>query len=133
MKKNNFPWMSYAISGAGIGFPITVLSMILIGGFNQASRELLIWLVASILFGVTSGMFFRKMNMSPIAATVLHFGCCLLIASGACWLCGYAESFLELLGALVPMFSLIYAGVYLAVFIGMKREAEQINRALEQE
>lgn len=133
MKKNNFPWMSYAISGAGIGFPITVLSMILIGGFNQASRELLIWLVASILFGVTSGMFFHKMNMSLIAATVLHFGCCLLIASGACWLCGYAESFLELLGVLVPMFSLIYAGVYLAVFIGMKREAEQINRALEQE
>ena len=132
MKNERFSWMSCVISGAGIGFPITVLSMILIGGFNQATRELLIWLVASILFGLTSGLFFHKMNMSLIAATVLHFGCCLLIASGACWLCGYAESFLELLGALVPMFCLIYAGVYLAVFIGMKREAEQVNKALEE-
>jgi len=132
MKNARFPWMSYVITGAGIGFPITVLSMILIGGFNQASRELLIWLVASILFGVTSGMFFQKVNMSLIAATVLHFGCCLLIASGAGWLCGYADSFLELLGAMVPMFSLIYAGVYLAIFIGMKREAERVNKVLEE-
>jgi len=35
MKNTRFPWMSYVISGAGIGFPITVLSMILIGGLRR--------------------------------------------------------------------------------------------------
>lgn len=133
MKNTRFPWMSYVISGAGIGFPITVLSMILIGGFTQAARELMIWLVASILFGVTSGLFFQKLNLKLLIATALHYVCCLVIASGSCWLCGYADSIPELLGALVPMFTLIYAGVYLVIFFGMKREAERINRVLEQE
>ena len=133
MKKEKFPWMSYVITGAGIGFPITVLSMILLGGFSQAAKELLIWLVASILFGATSGLFFVRMNIKPIVATGLHFVCCLAIASGSCWLCGYAESFLELLGALVPMFTLIYAVVYLAIFFAMKREEKKINKTLDAE
>ncbi len=133
MKKNTFPWMSYAIYGAGIGFPVTVLCMMLIGGYNQAVRELMIWMVASVLFGLASGLVFQKLNLKLIAATALHFACCLVIASGAGWLCGYADSFLELLGAMVPIFVLVYAAVYLSIFFGMKREAEQINRALEQE
>ena len=132
MKKNHFPWLSYAISGAGIGFPVTAVCMLLIGGYNQATRELLIWMLASVLFGLTSGLVFQKLNLKLIAATALHFVCCLIIASTAGWLCGYAESFGALLGGMLPMFVLVYAVVYLASFFGMKREAEQINRALEE-
>lgn len=132
MKKNHFPWLTYAITGAGIGFPVTAVCMLLIGGFNQAARELLIWMVASVLFGLTSGLVFQKLNLKPIVATALHFVCCLAIASTAGWLCGYADSFLELLGGMVPLFVLVYACVYLAIFFGMKREAERINRALEE-
>lgn len=132
MKKNHFPWLTYAITGTGIGFPVTAVCMLLIGGFNQATRELLIWMVASVLFGLTSGLVFQKLNLKLIAATALHFACCLAIASTAGWLCGYADSFLELLGGMVPLFVLVYACVYLAIFFGMKREAERINRALEE-
>ena len=133
MKTNHVSWMSYALNGTGIGFPVTVLCMLLIGGYNGASRELLVWLVASALFGLTSGLFFRKEDLNLLTATALHFVCCLGIASGAGWLCGYADSFLELLTAMLPLFLVIYIAVYLAVFFAMKREAARINKALEAE
>jgi FtsH-binding integral membrane protein len=68
-----------------------------------------------------------------ITATALHFACSLGIASGAGWLCGYADSFLELVWAMVPVFVLVYAVVYLSIFFAMKREAARINKALEAE
>ena len=131
--KKNIPWLSYALSGTGIGFPITALCMVLIGGVNQATCEILIWMAASALFGMTSGLFFQKLNLNLITATALHFVCCLVIASGSGWLCGYADSFLELLMSMVPVFALVYTGVYLAIVFSMKREAEQINKVLERE
>lgn len=133
MMKKNIPWLSYALSGTGIGFPVTALCMALIGGFNQAAVEVLIWMGASALFGVVSGLFYQKLNLNLITATVLHFLSCLVIASGAGWLCGYADGFLELLVSMLPVFVAVYAVVYLSIFFGMKREAERINQALNGE
>lgn len=133
MKKNHVSWMSYALTGTGIGFPITALCMLLIGGYNGASRELLVWMVASALFGLTSGLFFQKLNLNLITATALHFVCSLLIASTAGWLCGYAESFLELLKGMLPVFVVVYVAVYLSVLFAMKLEADKINKALKAE
>ena len=130
--KNKESWISFTLAGTGIGFPITALCMLLIGGNNQATREILIWMGASALFGLISGLFFQKCNLKLLTATVLHFACCLLISSGAGWLCGYGASFLELLTGMVPVFVAVYAIVYLCVYLGMKREAEKINRALEE-
>ena len=133
MKKSNESLFSFALAGTGIGFPVTVLCMTLIGGFNQATQELLIWLAASVLFGIVSGLFFQNLNLKLLTATALHFICCLTIASTAGWLCGYAESFLKLLGAILPVFVLIYIVVYLVVVFAMKQEAKKINKTLEKE
>ena len=133
MKKTNESLFSFALAGTGIGFPVTVLCMTLIGGFNQATQELLIWLVASVLFGIVSGLFFQNLNLKLLTATALHFICCLTIASTAGWLCGYAESFLKLLSAILPVFVLIYIVVYLGVVFAMKQEAKKINKTLEKE
>ena len=133
MKKNHVSWMSYALNGTGIGFPVTVLCMLLIGGYNGASREILVWMVASALFGLTSGLFFQKLNLNLITATALHFVCSLGIASTAGWLCGYAESFLELLMGMLPVFVVVYVAVYLSVLFTMKLEADKINKALKAE
>ena len=132
MKKNNIPWMEYALTGTGIGFPVTAVCMLLIGGFSQATKEILVWAAASALFGMISGLFFHKLNLKLITATALHFVCCLLTVSLSGWLCGYGASFLELLAGMVPVFIAVYAIVYLCVYLGMKREAEKINRALEE-
>ena len=131
MKKTNESLFSFALTGAGIGFPVTVLCMTLIGGFNQATRELLIWLAASVLFGLVSGLFFRNQNLKLLTATALHFLCCLAIASTAGWLCGYADSFLNLLVAILPVFVVVYILVYLGVVFAMKQEARKINKTLE--
>ncbi len=132
MKKNTTPWMQYILTGTGIGFPITVLCMILIGGFSQAARELLIWMAASALFGLVSGLFYQKLNLDLLTATGLHAVCCLAIATTACWLCGYADSIWSLLNGILPVFALVYTFVYLAVFLIMTREARQINKSLEE-
>ena len=132
MKKNQIPWMEYILTGTGIGFPVTAVCMLLIGGFSQATKEILVWAAASALFGMISGLFFHKLNLKLITATALHFVCCLLIVSLAGWLCGYAPSFLELLARMIPVFVAVYTVVYLGIYLGMKREAEQINRALEE-
>lgn len=133
MKQNKIPWMQYVLSGTGIGFPVTAVCMLLIGGFNQATKELLVWAAASALFGLASGLCFQKLNLKLLTASVLHFVFCLVIGSMAGWLCGYADSFLELLAGMVPVFVLVYAIVYLCIYFGMKREAEQINKALGKE
>jgi hypothetical protein len=133
MKKNNDSWISFALNGTGIGFPVTALCMLLIGGYNPVIHEILVWMVASALFGLASGLFFQKQNLNLLTATALHFVCCLGIASAAGWLCGYADNFLTLLGSMVPLFVLVYAIVYLSVFFGMKREAALINKALDAE
>lgn len=133
MKQNKIPWMQYALTGTGIGFPVTAVCMLLIGGMNQATKEILIWMAASGLFGLMSGLFFQKLNLNLLTATALHFVCCLLTGTCAGWLCGYADSFLALLGGIMPVFVLVYVIVYLCVFFAMKREAEQINRTLEKE
>ena len=133
MKKNHTPWMQYLLTGTGIGFPVTVLCMTLVGGYNQATRELIIWLTASALFGLTSGLFYQKLNLDLLVATALHAVCCLGIASTAGWLCGYADSFLELVKGILPVFALIYTFVYLWVFFSMTRQAKQINDSLEKE
>lgn len=133
MKKNNIPWLSYALTGSGIGFPVTVICALSIGGWNHEVLELLVWMVASILFGVTSGLFFEKLNLKLITATALHFICCLVIAATAGTVIGYSDSFLTTLTGMLPLFAAVYVIVYLFIYIGMRWEAERINKALEQE
>lgn len=133
MKQNKIPWMQYALTGTGIGFPVTAVCMLLIGGMNQATKEIRIWVVASALFGMASGLCFQKLNLKLLTASVLHFVFCLVIGSMAGWLCGYADSFLELLTGMLPVFVLVYGIVYLCIYLSMKREAEQINKALGEE
>jgi hypothetical protein len=131
MKKNNESWIACALNGTGIGFPITALCMLLIGGWNGATREITVWMAASALFGITSCLFFQKLNLKLLTATVLHFISSLVIASASGWLCGYADSFLGLLGAMLPVFVVVYIAVYLSIYFSMKREAEKINKSLE--
>ena len=51
-------------------------------------------------------------------------------AAASGWLCGYSESFLSLLGSILPVFLAIYVIVYLCVFFAMKQEAKKINKSL---
>lgn len=133
MKKNHCFVGQFVMSGLAVGFPVTVVCMGLIGGFTGPVKEFLIWMVASALFGLVSGLVFYKFNVHLIAATALHCVCCLLIAATACTLCGYGESFGEILLSVLPVFVVVYAVIYGCIYAAMRWEAKKINDELNQE
>lgn len=120
-----------AIIGMGFGFPITLLCMTLIGGFNEVILEFLIWMVASALYGILSGVLFSAKIDLPFPAVLgLHFLGCSGITVAAALLCGYIRSLADILPVMIPAI-LIYAGVYGIVMILMKQNEKKVNRALE--
>ncbi len=120
-----------SIIGMGFGFPITLLCMILIGGYNPVMKEFLVWMAASALYGVLSTIMDEKKFDMPLPASIgLHFFGCVAITMGAAWLCGYVSSIANILPILIPATG-IYAVVYLVCFFLMKQEEKAVNKALE--
>lgn len=118
------------LTGIGIGIPVTLICMISIGGWNQTIMEFLVWTVASALFGVLSVITFSNDKMNLILATALHCVGCLLITVGACAIIGYADSFLEILLAVAPVFVVVYAAIYSINFFTMRKNAKEANEVL---
>ena len=120
-----------AITGMGFGFPITLLCMTLIGGYNAVVREFLIWMSASALYGVlTAAMYSIKFDMAMPVSIGLHFFGCVAITMGAALLCGYVATTADVLPVLIPAI-VIYIVVCFICFMLMKQNEKQINKALE--
>ena len=121
-----------AIIGMGFGFPITLLCMIMIGGYNVVMREFLVWMAASALYGVLSTVMDSKKFDMPLPVSIgLHALGCIVITMGAALLCGYIQSVADVLPILIPAI-LIYLVVCLVCFLLMKQTEKQINKALEE-
>ena len=121
-----------AIIGMGFGFPITLLCMILIGGYNSVMKEFLVWMAASALYGVLSTIMNESKFDLPLPVSIgLHFFGCVAITMGAALLCGYVSSIADVLPVLIPAV-IIYAVVCLICFLLMKQNEKQINKALEE-
>lgn len=118
------------ISGIGIGMPVTILCMVIIGGWNETIKEFLVWLIASALFGVLS-IVFKSSRLPLPLITVIHCVGCLCITCGACAIIGYADSFFTILLSVLPVFVVVYAVIYIVTLISAKAEAKRINEALE--
>ena len=120
-----------AIIGMGFGFPITLLCMILIGGYNPVMKEFLVWMVASALYGVLSTIMNETKFDMPLPVSIgLHFFGCVVITMGAALLCGYVSSIADVLPILIPAV-IIYAVVCLICFLLMKQNEKAVNKALE--
>ena len=117
------------ITGIGIGMPITLLCMALIGGWNQAVKEVLVWLVASALFGVLS-LIFNSGKLNLILSTTIHCVGCLAVTCAACTINGYSDNFFEMLLAILPVFAVVYIVIYTVSLISAKREAKKITESL---
>lgn len=133
--KNQSPSLPVSmLIGIGIGIPITMVLMTLIGGFNEVIREFLIWTVSSALYGLFSNLFFSKFEKLILpAAMALHCIACLIVTSIAAMLCGYANSFLAALTCVLPAFVIVYILVCIFCFALMKMEEKAVNRALNKE
>lgn len=121
-----------AIIGMGFGFPITLLCMALIGGYNAVVQEFLIWMVASALYGVLSTVMECKKFNVPLPVSIgLHALGCIVITMGAALLNGYIHSIVDVLPILIPAL-VIYIVVCLICFLLMKQNEKQINKVLEE-
>ena len=121
-----------AIIGMGFGFPITLLCMILIGGYNAVMKEFLVWMAASALYGVLSIIMDDMKSDMPLPVSIgLHFLSCVAITMGAALLCGYISSIADVLPILIPAIA-IYFVVYFICFLLMKQNEKAVNKALEE-
>lgn len=120
-----------AISGMGFGFPITLLCMTLFGEYTVMVRDLLIWMVASALYGLLSViMDSKKYNMPMPVSFGLHFFGIVVITMCATLLCGYISRIVDVLLILAPTI-VIYVVVWFICFLLMKKDEKKINKALE--
>lgn len=121
-----------AITGMGIGFPITLLCMTLVGSYNPVVRELLIWMSASALYGLLSvAMDSKKFDMPLPLSIGLHFFGIVAITMGAALLCGYVSGMGSVLAILLPTV-VIYLVVCGLCYWLMKKDEKQINKALQE-
>ena len=121
-----------AIIGMGFGFPITLLCMSLIGGYNEVVREFFVWMVASALYGLLSTVMDSKKFDMPLPVSIgVHFFGCVAITLGAALLCGYIRSVADFLPILIPSI-IIYVVVCFVCFLLMKQNEKQINKELEE-
>ena len=128
MKIKNFVFA--ILTGIGIGIPVALICMICMGSWNETVMEFLVWTVASALFGVLSFVTFSSDKLKPILATTLNCAGCFLITIGACGIIGYAESFLELLKVVAPVFVLVYVAIVVIGAVSMKINEKKANEAL---
>lgn len=134
MKINSSVLIQSVLTGMGIGFPVTLAAMTAIGGFSGVVMEFGVWMVASALFGVLSGMLFYSGNsLSFPAALGLHLLGCFVVTVTACAILGYGSSVMELVIGILPVFVVIYAVVYGVCFAVMKHHEKKINEALNQQ
>ncbi|MBP3701913.1 MAG: DUF3021 domain-containing protein [Lachnospiraceae bacterium] len=132
MKKHTFSMTEFALQGIGIGVPVTLVCMTLLGGWNDAIAEMLVWTVASALIGLLSGWcFYHRGEWSLLRATMTHGVGCLVLVVGAGWVCGYAKDPWELLLAMLPVFVVVYVAIYWIIYCSVRREAQRINEKLE--
>lgn len=121
-----------ALMGMGFGFPITLLCMTLIGGYNEVLREFFIWMAASALYGLLSVFMDSKRFDMPMPVSLgLHFFGIVGITLGAALLCGYVSGVGSILAILIPTVA-IYLVVCGISFWLMKKDEKQINKALEE-
>lgn len=134
MKINSSVLIQSALTGMGIGFVATTASVIAISGIDGVGMELLVWLVASALFGIISALVFYTPNALPLpAAMILHFIGCAIVAVTAVVVCGYFDSVKDIVAHFLPVFLVIYAGIYLMCLLIMKHNERLINQALRKE
>lgn len=117
------------ITGVGVGMPVTIICMIILGGWTGVVKEFLVWLVASALFGVLSILFKNSKLALPII-TAIHSAGCLIITCSACAINGYSDSFWSILISVLPVFAVVYAVIYIVTLLSAKAEAKKINEVL---
>ncbi len=124
--------LTFGFVGSGIGACIMALVILLNGSKQIDATELFCWIPASFLMGaVTMILYTDKLHFWLL--TAIHFVSCFGIVFAAVHLCGYMDTPLASLRAMMPEFLIIYIGIFLAVYTVSKLNERAVNKALEKQ
>lgn len=128
MKKQ---YLLNTIIGMGFGFPVTLMCMVVFGGYNEVLKEFIVWMAASALYGLLSSVVFDLKSDLPLWGSIgLHAFGCIAITIVAALLCGYITKLSGVLPVLIPAI-VIYLLIYGICVLIMKQNEKQVNKALE--
>jgi len=123
-------WAAIVLGSIGVGAVITTAVTCIFGGFDETVRRYIIWIAASVLFGLASWLVFGKDKFSLPVATVLHAVICFIIVVGATYLCRFDGGFGANILSIAIVFIVVYVAIYLVTYIASKNEAMRINKKL---
>lgn len=124
--------LTFGFVGSGIGACVMSLVILLNGSKQIDATELFYWIPASFLMGaVTMILYTDKLHL--LLLTAIHFVSCFGIVFTAVHLCGYMDTALASLRAMMPEFLIIYVGIYFAVYTVSKLNERAVNKALEKQ
>lgn len=121
----------YAIVGIGIGSIVSAIVLMLVFGMTEMIQNLIVWLIASGIFGLIS-LVYESERFSLLTATCIHapvvFGTALIFG----WLLGYGDgSILLLLRRMLPIIILTYIIVHFILFLIRRTAVQDVNSRLK--
>lgn len=95
-----------------------------------SALEITIWMGASVIYGVASGLFDWE-RLSLLGATALHFLLSYAVTVTACLVLGYGKTLGACALGCLPLFVILYALIYLGITIAMRVQMKKINEKLQ--
>lgn len=117
--------LKFASIGLSFGFLCTTFFMTLSIGVNDFTAQLIVWCIASIIFGV-SAMISDVQRLSMLRATIIHYIICL-----SCVLIIANIFYQGLMSLIFGYFTITYIVIYIILYLSEKRATRHINEILK--
>ena len=120
----------YARTGLLVGMSVLLLMQWIDPADRAIAREMTVWLIASVIYGVSS-MLFNVERLSLLAATVLHFLLGYVVTVLCCFYLGYGATLTQAALDCLPLFVILYALIYVGTSISIRIQMKRINQKLQ--
>ncbi len=117
--------MKFLITGFGIGYICTTVLMLSFIGLNETTTQVLIWFIASGIFGVSS-MIFEIEKLSILTKAGIHIIICLFVVISI----GYYY-YKEYLITVVLSFVVMYVIIFAIIGLIERNEIKKLNQKLK--
>ncbi|MGI5948275.1 MAG: DUF3021 family protein [Lachnospiraceae bacterium] len=123
--------IGYTFTGIGIGAVISTACMWLMGRTESTLIETTGWLAASAAYGLLS-MIMDWKRPAFWMRLLIHGSLCWAVTLITSWLL-YRAKIGVLVRETLPIFGIVYAGVWFIIILWERRTVKQLNKRLSQE